>query len=81
LQLGDQAGVIKAFYALTARYDVLVAALGSSHLPGSGGTGETAVDTSTDEFIASSQKEQEELERLLAIVRRSVFIFCICKSS
>lgn len=65
LQLGDTAGVVKAFYSLMSRFDIAVAAIGSSKIPGTGGTGDADIDTSTESYVKSSEEDDLELKRFL----------------
>lgn len=68
LGLGDQAGIIKAIFALEYRYEVSQAVLEGAPKPGTGGSEE--MDTSTEEFINAAKKSQEELSRIL-------FAYCV----
>lgn len=66
LQLGDQAGIIKAFYALDSRMKVSAAVQGTAKLPGTGGTAGDEIDPSSESFVELATKEQSELSSILA---------------
>ena len=65
LQLGDQAGILKAYYALGSRLQIAAAAIGTVKLSGTGGTEkqEETIDTESEEYINMCEREQKELQR------------------
>lgn len=66
LQLGDEAGIIKAFYALDSRYGVAHAAQGTILACGTGGTeADEHLDPSSDKYIEACERDQQELTRSL----------------